>query len=344
MTRKFTEAIQLATRSVMEEDSSVHVLGLGANYPNGLDGTMGDIAETFHDRVHDTPCSENAVTGMAVGMAISGLRPIVHHGRIEFALHAMDQIITQAAKWNYMFGGNYPCPLTLRIAMGRQWGNGPQHTLSYKGLFSVPGLQVVCPSTPQAAYSLLQAAVENPNPVVFLESRWLYKTQGTIINTSMLINKAMIMRSGTDLTIVAAGEFVLEALRAAKVLGEHGISVEVIDLVSVYPIDMETLRESVGKTGKLMVIDSTSQFAMEIAARANVQGASVVTLSCVESPCPTAPSMSDSYYPTDQDIIGAVSQWFGKFDIPVLEKTFAELNLAPTDNFDELYGIDTTSD
>src|SRR5436190_350760 len=131
----FTDAIREATLLAMQRDPAVHVMGLGTTYPGGADGTTGGLVQEFPTRVHDIPCSENAATGLCVGSAISGLRPIIHHGRVEFALYAADQIFTQAAKWNYMFGGDYPCPIVFRIAIGRQWGNGPQHTQVLHSMF-----------------------------------------------------------------------------------------------------------------------------------------------------------------------------------------------------------------
>src|ERR1043166_5856174 len=119
----------------MAEDPAIHIFGLGTRDANGADGTTAGLASEFPGRIHDTPCSEAAVTGMAVGAAISGLHPLVHHGRVEFALYALDAIVTQAAKWNAMFGGDYPCPIVFRIAVGRQWGNGPQHTQALHGLW-----------------------------------------------------------------------------------------------------------------------------------------------------------------------------------------------------------------
>ena len=146
----FVEAINLAHLHGLEKNKNSLILGLGVNYPNGADGTTKSLAAKYPSRVLDVPVSEAAFTGMSVGMATMGLNPIVHHGRIEFALLAMDSILTQASKWNFMFGGDYPCSLGLRINLGRQWGNGPQHTAAYTPLFiNTPGIDVLWPSNPQ---------------------------------------------------------------------------------------------------------------------------------------------------------------------------------------------------
>jgi acetoin:2,6-dichlorophenolindophenol oxidoreductase subunit beta len=341
MSISFTEAIRIATEELLQ-DSATHVLGLGASYKNGLDGTMGNLAEKFPAQVHDMPCSENAITGMAVGMATTGLKPIVHHGRIEFAFHAFDQILTQAAKWEYMFGGDYPCPLTIRIAMGRQWGNGPQHTFTQKGIFAVPGLQVVAPSSPYASKHLLIAAHNHPGPVIYLESRWLYKTQESMSNSdkpegaiSCGLSKARVLREGNDITIVAVADMVLEALRAARLLAEGGIDAEVIDLVSVYPIDWDTIHSSVSKTGYLIAADAATpaySVAHEIVSR--IDG-SVCCITCPDMPCPTAPALTASYYPQSHEIANAALKMLCKEYIHYSKQSsFAELNLAPTDDFD----------
>ena len=157
---KYTEALKEATDQMMEIDRDIFVIGLGVSYKNGADGTTSGLKLKYADRVFDVPVSEGAFTGMAVGAAINGLKPIVHHGRVEFGFYATDQIFTQAARWNYMFGGNNNVPIVFRIAVGRQWGNGPQHTQSPYALFGgAIGLKVVIPSTPKMAKGLLVAAL-----------------------------------------------------------------------------------------------------------------------------------------------------------------------------------------
>lgn len=344
----FTEAIREATIQAMQGDPSVHQLGLGVTYPNGADGTTGGLVDRFPGRVHDTPVSENAITGMAVGMAACGLRPIVHHGRIEFALYAADPILTQAANFRFMFGGEYTCPLTVRIALGRQWGNGPQHTRIGRGIFAAPGLKVVCPSTPVAAKGLLMSAIADNNPVLFMEHRWLYKLRQSVPVEPFMqpLDSAQILRYGTHVTIAAIGDMVVEALRAAELLADLGVQAEVIDLVSQYPLDVQTVLDSVRKTTNLVVCDVAppgySMTEQVAAAVAEFEGAfaSVRTVNSVWSPCPTATPLTESYYPTDANIVATVGSMLGmkagQIAAVIKGKHFPELHLAPSINVDSL--------
>ena len=244
---KYTEAIKEATDQMMEADRSVFVIGLGVAYKNGADGTTSGLKMKYPERILDVPVSEASFTGMAVGAAINGLKPIVHHGRVEFAYFAADQILTQAAKWNYMFDGGNGVPIVLRIAVGRQWGNGPQHTQSPYALFGgAMGLKVVIPSTPRMAKGLLIAAVKDKNPVIFLEPRWLYNTKQEVPVEMYeeALDKAKVTKQGKEVTIVAYGDGYVAAHEALDLIGD-AVSVELIDLVSLNPIDYETIFASV---------------------------------------------------------------------------------------------------
>ena len=333
----FTDAICSATEEILSANPLAYVMGLGASYPNGADGTLKGLAAKFPGRIYDTPCSEAAITGMAVGAATTGMYPIIHHGRVEFALYAMDAILTQSANWHSMFGGGYQCPLLIRIAVGRAWSNGAQHTRCNKSMFAVPGLKVVAPSSPHMAKQLLLAAAKDLNPVIYLESRWLYKIRGAVKNTPCDIGQAQVLRTGTDVTIVAVADMVIEALKAAQWLSTMDINAEVIDLVSVYPLDIATVQESVNKTGRLVAVDAANpaySTAHEIIS--NIKAVTATSITCPDMPCPTAPALACNYYPTDQSIIDAVCK---ALRIPVPEfkpKTFDQLNLPPKDNFDDL--------
>jgi len=343
-TLKFTEAILEATAESLENDSRVFVLGLGVSYKNGADGTMGDLKTKYPDRILDTPVSEGATTGAAVGCALSGSRPIIHHGRVEFALFAADQIITQAAKWNYMFGGNYSVPIVFRLAVGRQWGNGPQHTQALYSLFgNIVGLKVVIPSSPKMAKGLLLSAVRDNSPVVFLEPRWLYQTKGIVPEAIGYINidRARIVREGTDVTLVAYGDGLVDSYKAAKILEVYGISAEVIDLVSINPIDHETILISLEKTNQLVCVDTTNKafcvgneiIGNLVQLRSKPLLSKPISISCPNIPCPTATSLTDNYYPTKVSIANTILAMFGKPAINI-KLTFEELNLAPTDILD----------
>ncbi len=336
-TLKYTEAFREATHQLLAEDPDVFVIGLGVSYKNGADGTTAGLSDVYPNRVLDVPVSEHAFTGMAVGAAISGLRPIIHHGRVEFALLAADQIFTQAAKWNYMFGGGNPVPVVLRIAVGRQWGNGPQHTQALYGLFgSVPGLKVVIPSTPKMAKGLLVSAVRDPNPVVILEPRWLYQTRQEVPEPlyGEPLDTAQIVREGNKLTVVAYGDGFVSALEACGLIDDDA-DVELIDIVSINPIDHETIGRSLRKTGRLLCVDTThSSFSIgaDVVAHAATAGLlreAPVMLSCPGVPCPTSTALTEAFYPTKADIANAILRMLRKPEIEV-PLSFQELHLAPT--------------
>lgn len=335
---KYTEALKEATDQMMEKDPAIYVIGLGVSYKNAADGTTSGLKAKYPERILDVPVSEAAFTGMAVGSAINGLHPLVHHGRVEFALFAADQIFTQAAKWNYMFGGDNPVPIVFRIAVGRQWGNGPQHTQSLYGLFgSVLGLKVVIPSTPRMAKGLLVSALRDKNPVVILEPRWLYGTKQDVPEEIYAepLDKARVVREGTGVTVVTYGDGFVAALEALDLIGED-VGVELIDLVSINPVDHETVARSVAKTGRLICVDTTngafgvgSEIIAKVAQNSSVKlKTAPVTLSCPEVPCPTSTALTEFYYPTKVDVANAILNMLRKPTIK-RELSFEELHLSP---------------
>jgi len=335
----YTDAIREATEQSLAKDSSVVVMGLGVSYKNGADGTMGTLKEQYPNRVFDTPVSEFCNTGVGVGAAITGMKPIIHHARVEFGIFAADQIVTQAAKWNYMFGGGNKVPIVFRLAIGRQWGNGPQHTQALYSLFgSVPGLKVVIPSSPYMAKGLLNAAIQDNNPVVYLEPRWLYGLKEEIPEEyyCVSLNEARTVRSGSDVTIVTYGDGVVDCLKAHEHLLQKGISAEIIDLVSINPVDYDAVYASVRKTKKLVCVDTTNRsfnVGSEIISKVAMQCFSDLSLpprniSTPDTPCPTSTSLTEVYYPTKVDIINEVLDIFGQ---PKHEETmsFEEIHILP---------------
>jgi pyruvate dehydrogenase E1 component beta subunit len=332
----YTEAIRQATEQSMALDPRVFVIGLGVSYKNGADGTMGTLKEQFPTRVLDVPVSEFANTGVAVGASLNGMRPIVHHARVEFGLFAIDQIVTQAAKWNYMFGGGNPVPCVFRLAVGRQWGNGPQHTQALYSLFgSVPGLKVVIPSSPYMAKGLLCAAVADNNPVVYMEPRWLYGLKESVPSEyyTVPLDHARIVRHGTDITIVSYGDGVIDSIRAADYLKQFKISVEVVDMVSINPIDYVTIEGSVRNTRRLLFVDTThSAFGVgkEVIGELSIAGvvSSPKYLSAPDVPCPTSTSLTEEFYPTYSKIVDTVARMFGvTVDLPVMK--FEDIHILP---------------
>jgi pyruvate dehydrogenase E1 component beta subunit len=351
-TLTYVEAIREALDQSMERDKSVFVMGLGSTYKDGCDGTTAGLVDKYSGRVFDTPCSENATTGFCVGAAIAGMRPVIYHGRVEFALFAMDQIVTQAAKWNYMFGGKSPVPVVIRIAVGRRWGDAPQHTSVLHSLFAhVPGLKVVIPSTPRMAKGLLTAAIEDNNPVIFMEHRWLYGIKETVPEKyyTIPLDSCRVIRPGKDITIVVNSDTLYEALKAVQTLKIHGIDPEIIDLVSINPVDYKTIFESVRKTRRLMVLDvGTKAFGIgsEIISRVCEDkeiywslAATPVNIAAADCPCPMAPSLTEKYYPTFSTILDRIGKMEGFRKIESRNKKpydFYKIHMPADDNLDEM--------
>ena len=255
----YAEALREATEQEMAHDPSVIVLGLAVDDPKPIYGTTRGLAAKFGpDRVFNTPLSEEAMTGVAIGAAMAGLRPIHVHIRMDFVLIAMNQIVNIAAKSRYMYGGAVSVPLVIRSIIGKSWGQGAQHSQGLYSLFMhVPGLKVVAPSTPYDAKGTLIQSIRDDNPVMFVEHRLLHYLEGFVPETSYTVplGRARILAPGSDVTLVGISYMVVEALRARAHLEKVGMSAEVIDPVSLSPLDLDTIEASARKTRRLIVID-----------------------------------------------------------------------------------------
>ncbi len=301
----------------MAEDRSVFIIGQGVKSPWYVGNTcQGLLARFGSSRVIDTPISENAMTGVAVGAAIVGMRPVVVHPRMDFMLYAMDPIINEAANWSYMSGGRSGAPAVFWGIINRGGEQGAQHSQSLHALFShIPGLKVVMPATPFDAKGLMVAAIRDKNPVVFIDDRWLYGQTGPVPNEiyEVPIGRAIIRSSGTDLTIAAVSYMVLPSLGAVKPLASVGISAEILDLRTVKPLDEKALLASVKKTGRLLVVDGgwiTGGFSGEVAARVADRGfrylkAPIKRIGLPDCPAPASRTLEEAYYPNREDIIKA---------------------------------------
>lgn len=305
----YAEAVHEALDLKLAADNRVYLIGLGVPDPKGIFGTTIGLQQKYGPkRVMDMPVSENALTGVALGSALTGMRPVLSHQRVDFALLSLDQIINHASKWHFMFGGESSVPLVIRLIIGRGWGQGPQHSQSLESLFAhIPGLKVIMPVMPADVKGLLISAIEDENPVVILEHRWLHGVKGDVPEGlyRVPLGKASIVRAGNDLTVVASSYMVLEAIRAADLLQMSGKSAEVIDLRSLRPIDDELIFSSVRKTGRLLVLDTgwgSCGIGSEIVARVCEQvfeslRSPPVRISLPDYPCPTSPALSRNYYP-----------------------------------------------
>ena len=306
---KYFQAINEAIDQCMAKDPAVYIMGLGVPDPKGVFGTTLGLQEKFGEtRVLDMPTAENGMTGVAIGSALVGMRPIMTHQRVDFALLAMEQIVNQAANWHYMFGGQMNVPLVIRLIVGRGWGQGAQHSQSLQAWFAhIPGLKVVMPTTPYDAKGLLISSIEDNNPVIFIEHRWLHNITGDVSENvyRVPIGKAKIVRKGSDVTIAATSYMTLEALRAADILAKDGINAEVIDIRTLRPLDETLVFESVLKTGRLIVADTgwkTAGFSAEVVASVTEKAFSAlksppVRVTIPDCPLPTTRSLANDYYP-----------------------------------------------
>jgi acetoin:2,6-dichlorophenolindophenol oxidoreductase subunit beta len=317
---KFKEAVRDGTLQAMEVDSRVFLIGVGIIDPRAVFGTIAGALEKYgHDRVVEGPLSENALTGMCIGAATMGMRPVMIHHRIDFTMLSMDQIMNHAAKWRVMFGSQQTVPLVIRAVVGRGWGNGPQHTQSHHALFAhAPGLKTVVPSNPHDAKGLMIAAIEDDDPVIYIEHRWLHEDEGSVPAEyySTSIGQAVVVRPGRDVTIVAVGPMVSEALVAARVLEAAGIAAEVIDVRTLRPLDSETILSSVGKTGRLVIADADwgpCGVAGEIISRVAEEAldslkARPARVTWPDSAVPSSRALEAQFYPGAREIQMVVTQ------------------------------------
>lgn len=270
----FRDALNEALREEMERDERVFVIGEDVGRHGGVLQVTRGLRERFGDgRVRDTPIAEAGIVGLGIGAALTGSRAVVEIMYIDFAGLAIDQLVNQAAKARYMFGGKASVPLVVRTQGGAGRGNAAQHSQSLEAWYAhVPGLLVVMPSTPADAKGLLKAAIRNDNPVMFIEHKLLYNTEGSVPSGDWVVplGAADVKREGSDVTVVATSRQVLHALAAAELLAAEGIAVEVVDPRTVRPLDIETIVASVRKTGRLVVVNEavrTGGLTSEIAAQ-----------------------------------------------------------------------------
>lgn len=324
-TREITqaEAIREALEQAMAEDERVILIGEGVPDPKAIFGTTQGLQERFGSgRVFDMPISENGMTGICIGAAISGMRPVMVHQRIDFALLCMDQLVNNAAKWRYMFAGQVNVPLVVRVIVGRGWGQGPQHAQSLQALFAhIPGLKVVMPTSAYDTKGMLLAAIRDDNPVLFIEHRWLHGITDRVPEESYTVplDQARIRRPGKDATVLAFSYMVIEALLAAEALGELGLDLEVIDARAVRPLDMASIVESVKRTGTLIVADTawkTGGIAGEVVAGVTEAAFGALRraplrIALPDLPAPTSPHLTLGYYPDALQLANAIVAHLG---------------------------------
>ena len=320
----FRAALLEAQSQALESDERVFIMGLGVDDPKGVFGsTLGLHRKFGPTRVFDTPLAENGITGIAIGAALAGMRPVLVHQRADFLLLTMDQLVNHAAKWHFMFGGGQSVPLVVRAVVGRGWGQGAQHSQSLHATFMhVPGLKVVLPSTAYDAKGLLLASITDPNPVIFIEHRMLYEHTDDVPSEryEVPLGRAAVRRHGRDVTIAGISYGAFEATQAAGTLEQEGCDAEVIDLRTAKPWDASAVLGSVRKTGRLVVVDTTwrtAGLAAEIAARVGEEAfdalrAPIQRVTLPDAPTPTAWVLEKAYYPGVPQIVAAVKRTLGE--------------------------------
>lgn len=316
----FSQALNEALREEMKKDPAVFIAGEDVGLMGGVFGVTNGLLEEFgEERVRDTPISEAAIVGSAIGSAVTGMRPVIELMFIDFTAVAMDQIVNQAAKMRYMFGGKASLPITIRTCAGAGFSAAAQHSQSLEAWFvHTPGLKVVMPSTPQDAKGLLKAAIRDNNPVVFIEHKLLYGKTGQVPEGEYHIplGKAQIVREGKDLTLISWSRMVDICLSAAETLAKEGVKGEVIDLRTLVPLDKEAIFRSVEKTGRVIIVHEaclTGGFGGEIAALIADEAfdcldAPIKRVTAPDAPIPFNPTLEKHYIPDEEEVLKAVRQ------------------------------------
>lgn len=316
-TLSYVDAVREATDQEMERDSTVIEFGLDVDDPKAIQGTTRGLVQKYgRERIFGTPLSEDSMTGVAIGMALAGLRPIHVHIRMDFLMLAMNQLVNIAAKSHYMYGGQVHVPIVVRSMIGKSWGQGAQHSQAlYSFLMHVPGLKVVAPTTPYDAKGCLIEAIRDDNPVMYVEHRLLHFQKGPVPAELYTIppGKARIAVEGDDVTLVGISYMQVECLRAQQYLEEVGIHAEVIDPIWLSPLDIETIAASARKTGILCVVDNgwtncgaSAEIIAQVTERLQgVQGVRVRRIGFAPVTCPPTPTLESLFYPNGRTIASA---------------------------------------
>jgi pyruvate dehydrogenase E1 component beta subunit len=314
----YVEAILSAQKRILTENKESLLLGINVTSPSAIFGSVKGLYEEFGpNRVIESPASENAVTGIAIGLATSGHVPIVVHQRLDFAILSLDMLINQLAKWQFMYGGKLSAPVIIRMVVGRGWGQGPQHSQALHSLFMhVPGFRVYSPSTPQDVYSTLIEASNVIEPTILIEHRWLYETEGNVNQAEVkLVNptRCHAVSETSKVTVISISFSTLEVLRARTILNNNNVEIDVFELVRLDKFKIDQIIESINKTGRLLITDIGHEFAgasAAVIAELLKHGAHFIeppiVLGLPHYPTPTSPSLTANYYPSCLDILLAI--------------------------------------
>lgn len=312
---KYVDALCEGVGQEMEADPSVFVFGLDVDDHKAIQGSTRGLLQRFGaDRVFNTPLSEDAMTGVAIGAAMAGMRPIHVHIRMDFLMLCMNQLVNIAAKARYMYGGSVKVPMVVRSMIGKSWGQGAQHSQGLHSMFMhVPGLKVVAPSNAHDVKGAMITAIRDDNPVIFVEHRLLYGTEAYVPEAPYEVpfGKARVTRPGKDVTLVGISNMLVECLRAAELLAEVGIEAEVIDPISLVPLDFDTIFASANRTGRLLVVDNAWMncgASAEILARMGEsmdRPVKMKRMGFAPTTCPTSPPLEALFYPNPATIATA---------------------------------------
>ena len=304
-TLSYVEALQEAVEQEMDRDEKV---GLNVDDHKSIQGTTKGLIDKFGpDRVMDTPLSEDAVTGICIGAAMAGMRPIHVHIRMDFLMLCMNQLVNMGAKAHYMYDGQVSVPMVARSIIGKSWGQGAQHSQGLHSMFMhVPGLKVVAPTNAYDAKGCMIAAIRDNNPVMFVEHRLLYSTDAPVPEDPYTVEfgKARVSGKGTDITLVGISYMLVECLAARDLLADVGISAEVIDPVSLMPLDVDTIADAAGRTGKLLVVDNawtaagaSAEIIAAVCEHDPGKTLSIGRMGFAPTTCPTTPELEKEFYP-----------------------------------------------
>ena len=316
-TLSYVDALREAFEQEMERDPSVFLFGLDVDDHKAIQGSTRGLVQRFgSERVFTTPLSEDAMTGVAIGAAMAGLRPIHVHIRMDFMLLAMNQLVNIAAKARTMWGGQVKVPMVVRSMIGKSWGQGAQHSQGLHSLFMhIPGLKVAAPSNAHDVKGCMIAAIRDDNPVVFMEHRLLYPTRTEVPEAPFTVEpgRARLCTRGDDVTIVGISNMAQESIRAAELLAEVGVAAEVVDPIWLMPLDMDTILDSARRTRRLLVVDNgwtacgaSAEIVAAVMERAGPQsGIHVRRMGFAATACPTSPWLEEHFYPNPGTIAAA---------------------------------------
>ena len=310
---RYVDALREGVAQEMERDPQVFLFGLDVDDHKAIQGSTRGLLEQFGPRrVFNTPLSEDAMTGVAIGAAMAGMRPVHVHIRMDFLMLCMNQLVNMAAKAHYMYGGAIRVPMVVRSMIGKSWGQGAQHSQGLHAMFMhVPGLKVVAPSNAYDAKGCMIAAIRDDNPVIFVEHRLLYPTDAYVPEEPYIVEfgSARTCTHGDDITIVGISNMLVECLRAQELLLDAGIHAEVIDPISLVPLDMKTITESAGRTGRLLVVDNgwtncgaSAEIVAQVAEAAGNRMIQMSRMGFAPTTCPPSPPLEHEYYPNPAKI------------------------------------------